>query len=487
VQVDLPVKRLLIVLVLVVLALAGGVYALGHTHLVSDRLAAPSEVPKVETPFPVLYGQLLETVTGTGLVAPQESLLVSTEQSGRVVKLLHDANDTVSEGDELLQLDDRVAQHKLQQAQATLATARSAVESAKASAQEVEAKYQAARRVLARAQEQNRLGNLSREVVDDRQTEADVVDKGRTSAAAMIRAAEARAREAEEAVALAELGLKLTHVTVPVVVPAPPREAGSDSHDLGSILHDLPSDRKKRTYTILERKVSLNQLVGPPVSGQLFVLTPSAKELQVNAQIAESDIHRVDRGMKVYFTVSAYENHYFVGTVTEVKPLPTVQSGSTYYTAVVTVERAPGARDPYPLKAGMTTASLDVVTRHVPANEKEGVWMVPDAAVNFPLDRDYWAPDVKEAPNAGDAQKFVWITDENRTTGRPLLIKTGATGKVLDEAGTGLRSETYTEIKEWGTGAPPLTPGKKSPFEVITGAPPSKKAGGLKLPSLFKS
>jgi hypothetical protein len=191
--------------------------------------------------------------------------------------------------------------------------------------------------------------------------------------------------------------------------------------------------------------------------------------------------------MEVYFTVSAYESHYFKGKVTEVKPLPTVTAGSTYYTAVVTVNETPQEKKTWPLKAGMTTASLDVVARYVPARElkdDEGVWMVPDAAVGFPLDSQYWAPGVKEAPTPAANQKVVWITEDGHT-GRPVLIKTGTTGKVLD--GTGLRSETYTEVTEWGPETPALSAGqKKPPFEVITGAPPAKKKG-FQLPSLFKS
>jgi multidrug efflux pump subunit AcrA (membrane-fusion protein) len=487
-QVDPPVKKLLILLVLVVLALAGGVYALGPGRPYLDRLSPPSPPANLETPFPLLHGQLLETVTGTGVVAPQESLIISTDQSGRIVFLQHDVNDVVKEGEELLRLDDRVQQLKLKQAKAAVATGQAAVNSAKASRDEATARYNAARSFLKHAQDLQARGGAEQKSVDDRKAETDVAEKGMGASDAMVKAAEARLREAQEAVDLAELAVRLTRVTVPVVVrPTQPRATG-DTKDLGEVLEQADSDRPKRSYTILERKVSLNQLIGPPVSGQLFVLTPNARELQVNAQIAESDIHRVKEKMRVWFTVSAYDDHYFTGRVTEVKPLPTVTAGSTYYTAVVTVDEAPGDRDRWPLQAGMTMATLDVVTRYVPAEvlkDKEGVWMVPDAAIGFPLDKEYWAADVKEAPTPRSDQKVVWISEDGHT-GRPLLIKTGASGKVLDKDGTGLRSETYTEVKDWGPGAPALAPGEKPAFEVITGAPPVKK-GKLQLPSLFKS
>jgi HlyD family secretion protein len=478
------VKKLLILLVLLVLALAGGGYLLSHNHSLVERLNPPAEPPRLEPSAPLVHGQLLETVTGSGLVQPQRSLVVSTEQSGRVVKLLHEVNDTVREGDELLQLDDRVPQQKLKQAKAALATAEAKRGAAEAGVREANSRHDAAKIALERVQEVLNKGAGEQKAVDQRKAEVDYATQAVRASEAMLKAAEAGVAETKELVALAELGVSLTHVHAPVVDRPQPSASGGRTQDLGEVLHQAPADRPKRRYTILERKVSLNQLIGPPVSGQLFVLTPNAEELEINVQIAESDIHKVARGQQVYFTVSAYEDHSFTGTVTEVKPLPSVVQGSTLYTAVVTIDTPPGANGRWRLQPGMTAATLDVVTRRVPANGKGGVWLVPEAALNLQIDKEFWDPDVKEAPGAGDAEKWVWVTDNDRTC-RPLLFKPGVSGKVLDPH-SGLGSETYTEVKEWGTPVPGLAPGKPAP-RVLTGAPAGKKKGGfLQLPSLMK-
>jgi len=482
------VKKLLVLLILVVLALAGVVYAVNHPFW--EPGTPQGEGAKLEASFPVLYDHLLETVTGNGAVQPQESLVVSTDQAGRVVNLAHDVNDVVQEGDELLQLDDRVQQQTLKQAEAAAASAKAQIDAAKAGVEEAESKLRAAKNALDWVQGLLDKGTGSEKELIARKADVEYAQAAIRASKAVAKAAEAKLDEAREAVAKAKLGVELTHVHVPVVQRPAASAPSRQTKELGKILTNNQTDRTPRRYTILERKVSLNQLVGPPISGQLFLLTPNARELQLNAQIAESDIHRVARGMKAYFTVSAYENHYFLSTVNEIRPLPVQITGSTYYTALLTVDDRPRQDDRWRLQPGMTAATLDVVANTIPGDPKAGIWMVPDAAINFPLDKEFWDPEVKEAPSASGDQKWIWIREPNGRTARPLLLETGASGKVMEADKTGLRSETYTEVRKWLSPTPGLEPGKPVPFEVITGAQPGKKTGGLfklQVPSLIKS
>jgi HlyD family secretion protein len=482
------VKKLLILLILVILGLAGGAYIMSHPFW--EHGSSPGEGAVLESSFPVLYGQLLETVTGTGAVQPQESLVISTDQAGRVVNLLHDVNDVVQEGDELIQLDDRVPQQRLKQAEAAVASAKAQIEAAKAGIAEAQSKHRAAKNALDWVQGLIDKGSGSEKDLIARKADVDYALAAIHASEALAKAAQAKLDEANQAVALANLGVELTHVYVPLVQRPTASGTVGQTKELGTILEGKQPGRTPRRYTILERKVALNQLVGPPVSGQLFVLTPNAQELQLQAQIAESDIHRVVRGMKAYFSVSAYENHDFLGTVNEIRPLPVLITGSTYYTVLITVDDQPGQKDRWRLQPGMTAASLDVVTRSITGTGKEGIWMVPDAAINFPLERDFWDPSVKEPPTASGDQKWVWIKDPDGHTARPLLLETGASGKVLDPEKPGLRAETYTEVKKWLTPPPELDPIKPESLKVITGAQPGKKSEGLfklKVPSLIKS
>src|SRR5262249_14520454 len=119
-------KKLLFLLLAVALVLAGVGYVVSDNG--SNSAARPST--QFDTEPPVLFGTLDETVSGTGTVRPQELLVVGTELSGRIVKVLHDNGDVVESGDELFQLDDTIPRQKLAQARKAVETARSAVDSA---------------------------------------------------------------------------------------------------------------------------------------------------------------------------------------------------------------------------------------------------------------------------------------------------------------------------------------------------------------------
>jgi HlyD family secretion protein len=482
------VKKLLLLLVLLGLLLTGGVYLYHHREML-DSLSAPAEPPKLETSA-VLHADLLETVTANAVVQPRETLVISTEQTGRVVKLLHDVNDVVKPGDVLIQLDDRVQQQKLKQAEATVATARAAVKTATAGVEEARSGRDAARVELDRAKEQLSNHSSSQSLVDKAEAGFKFADRKVQSAESLVGAAEAKLNEARQLYNYAKLGVELAVVRVPAVDRSIAKDTRGDARQLGHVLPAGEGEGSDQQYTVLDRKVVLNQLVGLPTASQLFTLSPNLKQLELHAQVAEADIYRVAKGQDVYFTVSAYEDHYFTGKVKEIKPMPAVLNGTTYYTVVIAVDDGP-QQGGKALQAGMTSASLDIVTNRIRGADGQGAWLVPEAAVKFALDKEYRTPEDKDKPPADDADlQWVWVADdENAHAARYMPIQAGTTGKVLDASGKGLRTENYTVVKGWGDKASPVTvQGKEAPFRVVTGAQPGKK-GGLfpKVPSLIKS
>ncbi len=487
-QVHPAVKKLLLLLVLLGLALAGGAYLYHHPALI-EGFSSPGEPPRLET-SPVLHADLLETVTANAVVQPRETLVISTDQTGRVLKLLHDVNDVVKPGEVLLQLDDQVQQQKLKQADAAVTTAKAAVKSAAASVDEAKSAREAAQVVLDQAKDTLAKGSGSQTLVNKADAEFKLMEKRVRTAESVVETAQAKLNEAQQQYDLAKLGVDLAVVRVPAVDHSIAKNTKGDAKQLGEVLPANPAEGPPQEYTVLERKVVLNQLVGPPASAQLFILSPNLRQLELNAQVAEGDIYRVKVGQAVYFTVSAYEDYYFTGKVKEVKPMPTVQSGTTYYTVVIAVDDAP-QQGGKALQPGMTTASLDIVTNRVRGEDGQGVWLVPEASVNFALDKEYRAPEDKDKPPANDADlKWVWVADdENAHAARYMPIQAGTTGKVLDASGKGLRTENYTQVKAWGDKSNPVTvKGKEAPFRVVTGAQPGKKGGLIpKVPSLIKS
>src|SRR5437868_10198266 len=118
---------------LVAAAILGGLYAWlawPHTRALSEGSLTFATVQKAT---------LRDLVSATGLIEPREVIYVGSEMPGTVTRLVVRANDVVTEGAELGQLDDRKillkveeAANGVQVAEAALAQARAALTQAKA-------------------------------------------------------------------------------------------------------------------------------------------------------------------------------------------------------------------------------------------------------------------------------------------------------------------------------------------------------------------
>ena len=96
--------------------------------------------------------------------------------------------------------------------------------------------------------------------------------------------------------------------------------------------------------------VQLNGNVGE-IPGDDFIIMDNSNSgnLEVLAQISESDIGKVKEGLPATFTTSSYSDKTFEGTVKLVYPEATTNSGVTTYDVLLTVDNKEGL-----LKIGMT-------------------------------------------------------------------------------------------------------------------------------------
>ncbi len=104
----------------------------------------------------------------------------------------------------------------------------------------------------------------------------------------------------------------------------------------------------------------------------LFAVAADLKKMQVVAAVDEADIGEVVEGQRATFTVNAYPNRKFEGTVTQVRNSPTIVEDVVTYGAVITV-----ANSDLALKPGMT-ATVSIVTGFSKRPIK-----VPNAALHF--------------------------------------------------------------------------------------------------------
>jgi HlyD family secretion protein len=421
---------------------------------------------------PAEYGGTAEVVSATGLVQPRDTYLVGTELSGKVVEVLADYNQVVREGDVLLRLDDRQARQRLKQAELAVDLARACVREA-----------EAARDTAAKLVESER--QRSPEV--RRQVDLDLAESKLKSAEVAVEVAQVRVKEAEEARAQAQLGLSLTTVTAPVLQADKSLSVAAANRDsIGMLVGAGEPAQPRRTFIVLDRKVSLNQIVGPPASAHLFTLAGDLDPMQVKAQVAEGDVAKITRGQTARFTVSGTEDNVpaFEGKVEDYRLLPINERGAVFYDVIIDVanQRDPATGE-WRLRPGQT-ATVDIVRRvHDP------VWKVPASALSF-QPAESWLTEAAKAKLAHwqnvkdhDQWKPVWVVDSDGKPW-PIFIRVGGRNASGE---TGIQDAQATEVLEWD---PELSP-KPDPNrpetipQLIIGVPPPAKGGLFHAPKIM--
>jgi len=125
--------------------------------------------------------------------------------------------------------------------------------------------------------------------------------------------------------------------------------------------------------TVIERNVDVGQTVAASFSApQLFLIADDLSRMEILASVDESDIGQIQEGQFARFTVQAYPDEIFNGTVRQVRLQSTVQENVVNYTVVIDVENPDGR-----LLPGMT-ATVDFLIETA-----SDVLKIPNAALRF--------------------------------------------------------------------------------------------------------
>jgi len=207
---------------------------------------------------------------------------------------------------------------------------------------------------------------------------------------------------------------------------------------------------------VINRAVEEGQTVASGFSTPtLFTIANDLTQMRVIANVDEADIGNVEEGQNVKFTVDAYPEDVFEGTVTQVRLEAVIESN------VVTYEVVVSAYNPdLKLKPGLT-ANVTIYTL-----ERTNVLTIPTKALRFVPDQeslDALKINVLEAGDVPTGKKIVW-----QRAGQELKAKTVTTGAVsgsMTEITEGLsdKEEVVVELKTvaQGTQGPSA---EKSPF-----------------------
>ncbi|WP_090652582.1 efflux RND transporter periplasmic adaptor subunit [Mucilaginibacter sp. OK283] len=264
------------------------------------------------------YGYISQSVTATGTIQPLDTVSVGTQVSGTISAVNADFNSRVKKGQLLAQLDKTLLQAVVDQNRANLQTQRS---------QLIFNQSNFARQKLLYS-----TGSISKL---DYETSLNTYN----AAVAGVANAEAQLRSSTKNLSYADIYSPIDGV-------------------------------------VLSRNISIGQTVAASFSTPtLFVLAKDITKMQVQAAIDEADIGNVAKGQRASFTVDAYIEDSFKGTVAEVRLHPKVSSNVVTYTTII---NAPN--DDMKLKPGMT-ANITVYTK-----EQNNALLISSKALNFTPD-----------------------------------------------------------------------------------------------------
>ena len=353
----------------------------------------------------VAPANIMNSITATGTIEPVTSVTVGTQVSGIVSKLYVDYNSVVKKGQVIAELDKTNLMSQLNTAKTQLATAQSQLN------------YQTTNF--------NRYKTLYQKGL----VAADEYDNAKLS----YTQAKEQVASAKEEVQRAQTNLGYATITSPI------------------------------DGVVLSKSVEEGQTVAASFSTpELFKIAQDLTNMQVVADVDEADIGDVKEGERVSFTVDAYPDDTFEGTVKQVRQEATTTNNVVTYEVVIS---APNAD--LKLKPGLT-ANVTIYTA-----ERKGVLSVQSKALRFTPQKETVGK-MKIVDHTGNAKNKVWTIEGKNIVAHKVNIgmTDGTNTQILNGISAGVKVITgLNVIGGEDDNATADAGGEKSPFAP---GPPGK-------------
>lgn len=296
-----------------------------------------------------------QTVEASGTINPVNTVSVGSTVSGLIKEIYVDFNSVVKKGQVLAQIDPAIFEATVKQQQA-------AIVNAQANLAKLQANADYSRKTFNRYQNLYKRNFISKSDLDQAKStyQADM---------AQIAAAKAQIVQAQAQYKTALTNLDYTKITAPV------------------------------DGMIISRKIDVGQPVAASFQApELFTIAQDLKKMQIEVNVSEADIGKVEKGQSVIYTLDGYPDSEFYGKVTQVRISPTTVSNVVTYSVIVEVEN-----EDLKLKPGMT-ANVQIVTKKV-----ENVYCVSNSALKVNINEKN---EIMKYENPG-----IWLL-ENKTPKR---------------------------------------------------------------------
>lgn len=393
---------------------------------------------------PVERGRITTQVKATGTVEAVVSVDVSSQLSGRIADVFVNFNDRVKAGQPIAQIDQEIFAARVTEATAALRVAR-------ATAPVQAAALERAKVAVVNAETAKKLAEAQSAAIKARHDEAEREFQRKL---ALARAGAGAERDLSQARALrdtaaADLRASIEQIQMKaeaiVIAEAEARMAQANLENAQAVvaqkqagLHQAQVDldhtvlRAPIDGIIIQRDVNPGQTVAVSLEAKtLFKIANDLREMEVHGKIDEADVGQLKIGQTVQFTVDAYPDRTFSGSVQQIRKFPEVVQNVVTYTAVVS------AANPDRLLLPGMTAQLRIVI-----SDTGEVLKIPNQALRYrPNGIDSGSK--RGTANQGVSSKApstVWVIGANGQPD-PVAVKLG----VADETDTALLQGTLTD------------------------------------------
>ena len=324
---------------LLILAILAGVGVFAAFRL-TRKTGAEYFTAKVE------QGDIRQVIEATGTINPVTLVQVGSQVSGMISKLYVDFNSKVTQGEVIAEIDPKLFQGAVLQAQADLQNAQAMLVAAKANLAKDQATLTQNKLDYERAANLVPEGVMSQQQLDQARATYDAISAQVGSDRAAIQQAEAQVAQKTASLKVAQTNLDYTIIRAPI------------------------------NGTVVNRSIDIGQTVAASLQAPtLFTIALDLTKMQVYAKTDEGDVGQIRPGHSADFQVDAFPKEVFHGVVRQVRMNATTVQNVVTYDTIVDFDN-PDLK----LFPGMTAYVS------IPVAAATGVTKIPNAALRYKPD-----------------------------------------------------------------------------------------------------
>ena len=371
--------------------------------------------PPLYEPVAVTRRDIIVSAEAAGSVEPIQTVNVKSRASGQILQMRAETGDVVHQGDTLVMVDRRDPTNTYNQAEADLEVARAQLATA-----------------LAQKQRSDQMFQQQLESEQDKET-------------ADLNYANARAAQVR-----AEVNLQNA------------RDQLADCNVLAPV-----------DGVIIQKNVDVGQVITSAVKdvsgGTVLLQMADLNIVQVRTLVDETDIGKIQAGMRAQITVDAYPNRPFEGTVLKIEPQSTTNQNVTMFPVLIRIPNEQGL-----LRPGMN-AEVDIQVA-----QTQNVLAIPNAALR--TNRDVASAAQVLGLDPGDVMATLAHADSVAGPGAQTAQAGGATRQTT-MGGTSAGGARRGGAPQAAAPAPaPAAPGGQAPVGGGMSGTPGGPGGGFQMP-----